>query len=102
MTDVAVQHVFGRNLTELGSAVWTHVIDEIVQKPSSTPITIWVADVVCGSHLSPTSATSFAEARRGRDGIGAALTGLGPQFPEEGPKKTLEAMTDWMISNVGD
>ncbi|CAK9052705.1 Lipoate-protein ligase A (Lipoate--protein ligase) [Durusdinium trenchii] len=46
--------------------------------------------------------TSLCGVEYGRDGIGAALKGLGPQFTEEGPKKTLEAMTDWMISNVGD
>eukprot|EP00435_Cladocopium_sp_Y103_P008110 s1272_g2.t1 len=36
----------------------------------------------------------------GRDSMRKALLELQPQFLEEGPRKSLDAMTEWMISNV--
>ena len=38
----------------------------------------------------------------GRDSMRQALLELQPQFLEEGPRKSLDAMTEWMISNVED
>jgi len=38
----------------------------------------------------------------GRGSMAAALHGLRPQFVEEGPRKSLDAMTEWMVSSVDD
>ena len=38
----------------------------------------------------------------GRHSMRQALLELRPQFVEEGPRKSLDAMTEWMISNVED
>jgi len=45
---------------------------------------------------------ALAGVQYGRKGIGAALDGLRPSFPEEGPRTCLDALTTWMLENVDD
>lgn len=56
--------------------------------------------------LFPDVITQAMHALKGRDygrhSMRQALLELRPQFLEEGPRKSLDAMTEWMISNVED